>query len=172
MWARWKSNQELELPVELPLWHLCMLLLHYAGSFPWCPMCFCSPNIGSHVTLVCPGTHSDPHFSWPFSSGSQHHVTDSMSQYSNFMFQERESDCLALVLSTVVGGGQLESYLLVSWWLRVGQVCMDSEEKIACVWKPIESCQGRAGNDIRKVWSNLIVLHIKKLGLREVKWLL
>lgn len=83
--------------------------------------------------------------------------------------QKREADCLALVLSTVDGRGQLGSYLLAFWGLRVGQVTMDSEEMIAFLWKQTESCKGRARHDPRKVWSNLIILHMKKLGLREVK---
>lgn len=41
------------------------------------------------LTLVCHGTHSDPHSTCLFSSSAQHHITDSVTQYSNFRFSER-----------------------------------------------------------------------------------
>lgn len=33
------------------------------------------------------------------------------------------------------------------------------------LWKPTESYERRAGNGPRKMWSNFIILHVKKLKL-------
>lgn len=57
--------------------------------------------------------------------------------------------------------------------LGLWQVSMDSEEMIGFLLKPAKLYDGRAGNDLRKfIWSDIIVLHRKGLGLRKVKWLL
>lgn len=107
---------------------LCVFLLHYAGNFA-ASSCVSAPQLLAHMwpwfamvsTLI------------PHDLSVQVLSSRSLTQCFNITIsgsQKRDSDCLALVLPAVVAGGQVGSYLLASWDLRVRQFFMHSEEMI------------------------------------------
>lgn len=148
---------------------LCLLLLYYAGNFA-ASSCVSAPQLLAHMWpwfAMVPTLTPIPH-----DLSVQVLSSRSLTQCFNITIsssQKRDSGCLALVLPTVVAGGQVGSYLLVSWDLRVRQFSMDSKEMIPFYGNQLNHTRGDLEMTLEKLSQTSSYYRWRNWGLEKWK---
>lgn len=156
LWAKWKFNWGLDpsglaaslMPSDFHVCSCFACLCSLRQAMSPVSSCVSAPQSVAHTWLWLPWHPLWPPFHKTFRF--KYPVPHSQLSVGIFQFPGEEIWLSRFGLSTVVGWGQLGSYLL-ALRLRVRWVSMCGEEITGFLWKPTESCNGRAGNDLRKI---------------------